>query len=88
MGVPVDKRVLDLFEAESVNTLFGIPDPNFVHMFARAHVRRSRCPLPGRPAGTHHRTPAVVHVCIDPKANSEEMPKYDEFRTWCAEGTQ
>ena len=31
---------------------------------------------------------AVVHVCIDPKANSEEMPKYDEFRTWYAEGTQ
>ena len=32
--------------------------------------------------------PAVVHVCIDPKANSEEMPKYNEFRTWYAEGTQ
>jgi thiamine pyrophosphate-dependent acetolactate synthase large subunit-like protein len=31
---------------------------------------------------------AVIHVCIDPKANSEEMPKYDEFRTWYAEGTQ
>ena len=31
---------------------------------------------------------AVVHVCIDPKANSEEMPKYDEFRTWYAEGIQ
>ncbi len=47
----------------------------------RTSVRRSS----GRtPAG---RT-AVVHVCIDPKANSEEMPKYDEFRTWYAEGTQ
>ena len=31
---------------------------------------------------------AVVHVCIDPTANSEEMPKYDRFRTWYAEGTQ
>lgn len=31
---------------------------------------------------------AVVNVCIDPKANAEEMPKYDEFRTWYAEGTQ
>jgi acetolactate synthase I/II/III large subunit len=30
----------------------------------------------------------VVHVPIDPKANSEEMPSYDEFRTWYAEGTQ
>ena len=40
MAVPVYKRILDLFEAEGVNTLFGIPDPNFVHMFARG--RRSR----------------------------------------------
>jgi thiamine pyrophosphate-dependent acetolactate synthase large subunit-like protein len=30
----------------------------------------------------------VIHVVIDPKANSEEMPKYEEFRTWYAEGTQ
>ena len=30
----------------------------------------------------------VIHVSIDPKVNSEEMPKYDEFRTWYAEGTQ
>jgi acetolactate synthase-1/2/3 large subunit len=39
MGVPVYKRILDLFEAEGVNTLFGIPDPNFVHMFAEADTR-------------------------------------------------
>ncbi|MDE2410267.1 MAG: thiamine pyrophosphate-binding protein [Sphingomonadales bacterium] len=32
--------------------------------------------------------PAVIHVAIDPKANSEEMPKYERFRTWYAEGTQ
>jgi acetolactate synthase I/II/III large subunit len=32
--------------------------------------------------------PVVIHVPIDPKANSEEMPKYDKFRTWYAEGTQ
>ena len=31
---------------------------------------------------------AVVHVAVDPKANSEEMPSYDEFRTWYAEGMQ
>jgi thiamine pyrophosphate-dependent acetolactate synthase large subunit-like protein len=30
----------------------------------------------------------VIHVPIDPKANSEEMPKYEKFRTWYAEGTQ
>ncbi len=39
MGIPVYKRILDLFEAEGVNTLFGIPDPNFVHMFAEADAR-------------------------------------------------
>jgi acetolactate synthase I/II/III large subunit len=31
---------------------------------------------------------AVIHVAIDPKVNSEEMPNYAEFRTWYAEGTQ
>ena len=30
--------------------------------------------------------PGVVHVAVDPKANSEEMPSYAEFRTWYAEG--
>lgn len=39
MTVPVYKRILDLFETEGVNTLFGIPDPNFVHMFAEADAR-------------------------------------------------
>jgi len=32
--------------------------------------------------------PGVIHVAVDPKANSEEMPSYEEFRTWYAEGTQ
>lgn len=39
MAVPVYQRILDLFEAEGVNTLFGIPDPNFVHMFVEAESR-------------------------------------------------
>ena len=39
MGVPVYKRILELFEAEGINTLFGIPDPNFVHMFLEAESR-------------------------------------------------
>jgi thiamine pyrophosphate-dependent acetolactate synthase large subunit-like protein len=38
-GTPVYKRILDLFEAEGINTLFGIPDPNFVHMFLEAERR-------------------------------------------------
>jgi acetolactate synthase-1/2/3 large subunit len=39
MGVPVYKRILDLFEAEGIKTLFGIPDPNFVHLFLEAETR-------------------------------------------------
>ncbi len=38
-GIPVYKRMLDLFEAEGIKTLFGIPDPNFVHMFLEAETR-------------------------------------------------
>ena len=30
----------------------------------------------------------MIHVPIDPKANSEEMPKCEKFRTWYAEGMQ
>ena len=37
--VPVYERILDLFEAEGINTIFGIPDPNFVHMFHLAEER-------------------------------------------------
>ena len=32
--------------------------------------------------------PGVIHVPIDPEANSTEMPSYAEFRTWYAEGMQ
>lgn len=39
MPVQVFERILELFEAEGINTIFGIPDPNFVHMFQRAEER-------------------------------------------------
>jgi thiamine pyrophosphate-dependent acetolactate synthase large subunit-like protein len=39
MTVKVYERILQLFEAEGINTLFGIPDPNFVHMFIAAEQR-------------------------------------------------
>ncbi|WP_131626737.1 hypothetical protein, partial [Parafrankia sp. BMG5.11] len=32
MPVKVYERILQLFEAEGIKTIFGIPDPNFVHM--------------------------------------------------------
>src|SRR5690606_4584240 len=39
MAVKVYERILDLFEAEGINTIFGIPDPNFVHLFHLADER-------------------------------------------------
>lgn len=39
MTVKVYERILDLFEAEGVRTIFGIPDPNFVHLFVAAEER-------------------------------------------------
>src|SRR5580700_1850462 len=39
MPVKVYERILQLFEAEGINTIFGIPDPNFVHMFRLAEER-------------------------------------------------
>lgn len=39
MSVKVYERILQLFEAEGVDTIFGIPDPNFVHMFVAAEER-------------------------------------------------
>ncbi|WP_146776858.1 thiamine pyrophosphate-binding protein, partial [Parafrankia sp. Ea1.12] len=37
--VKVYERILQLFEAEGIKTIFGIPDPNFVHMFHLAEER-------------------------------------------------
>ncbi len=39
MAVKVYERILDLFEAEGVRAVFGIPDPNFVHLFVAAEER-------------------------------------------------
>jgi acetolactate synthase-1/2/3 large subunit len=46
MAVKVYERILHLFEAEGINTLFGIPDPNFVHMFLTAEQRGWRVVAP------------------------------------------
>lgn len=39
MTVPVYERIVDLLEAEGINTLFGIPDPGFIHMAMTAEGR-------------------------------------------------
>lgn len=46
MAVKVYERILHLFEAEGIDTLFGIPDPNFVHMFLTAQKRGWRVVAP------------------------------------------
>jgi len=33
------ERILDLLEAEGINTIFGIPDPSFLHLFTTAEKR-------------------------------------------------
>ena len=39
MPIKVYERILQLFEAEGIDALFGIPDPNFVHLFVEAEKR-------------------------------------------------
>src|SRR6201991_2458851 len=39
MPVKVYERILQLFEAEGIKTVFGIPDPHFVHLFVAAEER-------------------------------------------------
>ena len=40
--VKVYERILQLLEAEGINTLIGVPDPGFVHMFVTAERRGCR----------------------------------------------
>ena len=46
MSVLVYERILQLLEVEGVNTLFGIPDPSFFHMFVTAETRGWRVVAP------------------------------------------
>lgn len=39
MSAPVYERIVDLLEAEGIDTLFGIPDPGFIHMAMTAEGR-------------------------------------------------
>jgi thiamine pyrophosphate-dependent acetolactate synthase large subunit-like protein len=38
-GTFVYERIIDLFEAEGINTMFGIPDPGVIHMASAAEKR-------------------------------------------------
>ncbi|WHO40673.1 thiamine pyrophosphate-binding protein [Sphingobium sp. AP49] len=46
MGTPVYERILQLLEAEGIDSLFGIPDPGFVHMAVKAEQRGWRVTAP------------------------------------------
>jgi acetolactate synthase I/II/III large subunit len=70
MSVKVYQRILDLFEAEGINSLFGIPDPNFVHLFVEAEKRGWNVVAPhhelsvGFMAEAHSRMTGKPAVCI------------------------
>jgi thiamine pyrophosphate-dependent acetolactate synthase large subunit-like protein len=66
MGVKVYERILDLFEAEGVNTLFGIPDPNFVHLFLTAEKRGWQVVSPHHEAAAGFMAEAVSRMTGKP----------------------
>ena len=65
-GVPVYKRILDLFEAEGIKTLFGIPDPNFVHIFLEAEKRGWEVVSPHHEASAGHMAAAAARITGKP----------------------
>jgi thiamine pyrophosphate-dependent acetolactate synthase large subunit-like protein len=65
-GTPVYKRILDLFEAEGINTLFGIPDPNFVHLFLEAERRGWTVVSPHHEASAGHMAAAAARITGKP----------------------
>src|SRR6516165_6483540 len=65
-GVPVYKRILDLFEAEGIKTLYGIPDPNFVHMFLEAEKRGWTVVSPHHEASAGHMAAAAARITGKP----------------------
>jgi acetolactate synthase I/II/III large subunit len=70
MPVKVYERILQLFEAEGINALFGIPDPNFVHLFVEAERRGWNVVAPhhelsvGFMAEAYSRMTGKAAVCI------------------------
>lgn len=65
-GTPVYKRILDLFEAEGIKTLFGIPDPNFVHLFLEAEKRGWTVVAPHHEASAGHMAAAASRITGKP----------------------
>jgi acetolactate synthase I/II/III large subunit len=66
MAVKVYERILQLFEAEGINTLFGIPDPNFVHLFLTAEQRGWQVVAPHHEASAGFMAEAVSRMTGKP----------------------
>src|SRR3974377_386748 len=66
MPVKVYERILHLFEAEGVKTLFGIPDPNFVHLFLTAEQRGWQVVSPHHEAAAGFMAEAVSRMTGKP----------------------
>jgi acetolactate synthase I/II/III large subunit len=65
-GTPVYKRILDIFEAEGIKTLYGIPDPNFVHLFLEAEKRGWTVVSPHHEASAGHMAAATARITGKP----------------------
>ena len=65
-STPVYKRILDLFEAEGIRTIFGIPDPNFVHLFLEAESRGWTVVSPHHEASAGHMAAAAARITGKP----------------------
>jgi thiamine pyrophosphate-dependent acetolactate synthase large subunit-like protein len=65
-GTPVYKRILDLFEAEGIKTLYGIPDPNFIHLFLEAEKRGWTVVSPHHEASGGHMAAATARMTGKP----------------------
>lgn len=63
---PVYKRILDLFEAEGIKTLYGVPDPNFVHLFLEAEKRGWTVVSPHHEASAGHMAAASARITGKP----------------------
>ena len=80
MSVPVYERIVDLLEVEGINTLFGIPDPGFIHMAMLAEQRGWNVVAPhheqagGFMADAWSRMTGKPGVCFGPSSLAASAP--------------
>ena len=67
----ITDRLLDLLQAEEVDTLFGIPDPSFFALFLEAERRGMRIVSP------HHEQAAALTAPLDVAGHPSEINAAD-----------